>query len=128
MLTQAELDEKKRQLQQMRINLEQQIASVRSRFGEPERTFIPTDLADEATELFEKTKTEALVRTMQDTVYRIDRALERIEQGTYGWCANCNEEIPKERLDVLPYADSCVTCQDKDARGNARSGRELRVE
>ncbi len=127
MLTQAELEEKKSQLQQMRADLEQQIASVRSRFGEPERTFVPTDLADEATELFEKTKAETLVRTMQDTIHRIDLALERIEQGTYGWCANCNEEIPKERLDVLPYADSCVKCQEKHARPGARNSRGAQV-
>ncbi len=120
MLTEAELQEKRTQLIELRANLMDQIERVRSRGGEPERTFVPTDLADEATDLFEKTKRESLVRTLQDTVRRIDAALERIENGTYGYCANCGHAIPKERLDVLPYADSCVQCVDEPNNGGRK--------
>lgn len=45
------------------------------------------------------------------SVEEIDRALEKIELGTYGVCEKCNETIPKERLKVLPYAALCVKCK-----------------
>ena len=44
-------------------------------------------------------------------VEEIDRALERIEAGTYGVCAKCGENIPKERLKALPWASLCVRCK-----------------
>jgi DnaK suppressor protein len=44
-------------------------------------------------------------------VEEIDRALEKLELGTYGVCEKCNENIPKERLKALPYAALCVKCK-----------------
>jgi RNA polymerase-binding transcription factor DksA len=44
-------------------------------------------------------------------VEEIDRALEKIEAGTYGVCERCGENIPKERLKALPYASLCVKCK-----------------
>lgn len=41
----------------------------------------------------------------------IDRALEKMEIGTYGVCERCHEAIPKERLRALPYAALCVRCK-----------------
>ena len=40
----------------------------------------------------------------------IDSALERIRLGRYGICISCGKEIPKERLEVLPYTVMCVNC------------------
>jgi len=44
-------------------------------------------------------------------VEEIDRALHKIEIGTYGVCENCNQPIPKARLKALPYAALCVQCK-----------------
>jgi RNA polymerase-binding transcription factor DksA len=44
-------------------------------------------------------------------VEEIDRALEKLENGTYGVCEKCGENIPKERLKALPYASLCVRCK-----------------
>ena len=44
-------------------------------------------------------------------VDEIDRALEKLDLGTYGVCEKCSENIPKERLKALPYAALCVTCK-----------------
>lgn len=41
----------------------------------------------------------------------IDRALEKMDVGTYGVCERCHEAIPKERLRALPYAALCVRCK-----------------
>jgi RNA polymerase-binding transcription factor DksA len=44
-------------------------------------------------------------------VEEIDRALEKLDLGTYGVCEKCSESIPKERLKALPYAALCVKCK-----------------
>ena len=41
---------------------------------------------------------------------KIDQALKRIEDGTYGICVSCGEEISEERLDVVPHAPRCRHC------------------
>jgi DnaK suppressor protein len=41
----------------------------------------------------------------------IDRALVKIDAGTYGICERCGKPIPKERLKALPYAALCVACK-----------------
>ena len=43
-------------------------------------------------------------------------ALHRIEIGTYGVCMECEEEISQKRLDAVPWAKYCVTCQEEIAR------------
>ena len=49
----------------------------------------------------------------QDELRMIDDAIIRIESGEYGICAECGADIPKKRLEVLPYSLYCVECQDK---------------
>jgi len=43
----------------------------------------------------------------------INKALDRIKEGTYGKCANCNKAIPQKRLDILPEAELCLKCRAK---------------
>ena len=42
---------------------------------------------------------------------RIEAARERLRQGTYGICAACEEEISPKRLQAIPWAENCVSCQ-----------------
>ena len=45
-------------------------------------------------------------------------ALQRVEQGDYGICVDCDEDIPEKRLGVVPWAARCIPCQEaKDAEG-----------
>jgi RNA polymerase-binding transcription factor DksA len=54
------------------------------------------------------------------TKAEIDDALARIEQGTFGRCENCHQEISRERLEAMPYARSCIRCARKlQARSTA---------
>lgn len=47
-------------------------------------------------------------------------ALQRVEQGDYGICVDCDEDIPEKRLGVVPWAARCIPCQEaKDAEGHA---------
>src|SRR3972149_3010858 len=51
----------------------------------------------------------------------IEAALDRIENGTYGICEECSEEIEQKRLEVLPFARYCRDCQTEIEN---RSGRK----
>ena len=55
-------------------------------------------------------------RTIYATVADIDRALERIDSGTYGLCIGCGMPIPEERLQAVPWAALCVPCSAKPAK------------
>lgn len=44
-------------------------------------------------------------------IAEIDRALAKIDAGTYGICEKCGTEIPEPRLEALPHASLCVTCK-----------------
>ncbi|MCF6320949.1 MAG: TraR/DksA family transcriptional regulator [Rhizobiaceae bacterium] len=52
----------------------------------------------------------ALERTRQRDLVRIDRALLRIADGDYGFCGECDCEIPQARLAIDPMAEKCVRC------------------
>ena len=47
-----------------------------------------------------------------DLIRDIDRALKLLEDGTYGICEECNEEISEDRLNIVPFALYCQVCQE----------------
>ena len=53
---------------------------------------------------------EALERTRQRDLVRIDQAQLRLSDGEYGYCAQCDSEIPDGRLAIDPMAERCVNC------------------
>jgi RNA polymerase-binding transcription factor len=48
---------------------------------------------------------------LEEQLADVDKALERMEEGTYGICTNCGKAILPERLEALPYAELCIDCQ-----------------
>jgi len=59
----------------------------------------------------------ALIQMKSETLNKIDDALVRLEQGNYGNCFDCGEEIAEKRLRALPFAVRCKECEE--ARENA---------
>jgi DnaK suppressor protein len=59
----------------------------------------------------ERERDLALSAQAQVAIEEIDRALEKIDAGTYGICEQCGQPIPKARLKALPYASLCVACK-----------------
>jgi len=53
------------------------------------------------------------LETHRENLTKIDEALRKLQEGTYGICEDCGEEIPKERLEVMPFAILCRDCQEK---------------
>ncbi|NTU42763.1 MAG: TraR/DksA family transcriptional regulator [Nitrospirales bacterium] len=49
----------------------------------------------------------------RDTLVKIDAAIRKLDEGTYGICDDCGEDISEERLKVLPFAIYCRDCQEK---------------
>lgn len=68
------------------------------------------DMEDFSTERQGDEVLEALGQTELNEVRRIDAALARIEEGTYGICLKCGEDISEARLDVLPDTALCKNC------------------
>lgn len=64
--------------------------------------------ADLASELFERGKDLVLLDVAEKELEEINKALHAIEEGTYGICRICSEDIPLERLKALPTADTCI--------------------
>jgi DnaK suppressor protein len=61
-------------------------------------------------ENYEEENTLDLMENEGRILVEINDALPRIEQGTFGRCENCRREIPKERLEAVPYARYCIRC------------------
>ena len=61
---------------------------------------------------------QAFLHASQETEYlkQLDDALKRIEDGTYGVCAECKDKIPLKRLEAYLAAELCVACKSKQEK------------
>jgi RNA polymerase-binding protein DksA len=75
---------------------------------------------DVATELYDRELEYTLQDGEQALLVRIDRALGRIDEGTYGTCERCGKEIPEERLEARPWAELDIDCQREVERAVGR--------
>lgn len=73
-------------------------------------------MADMATDNYDREFSLNLATNEQKILNRIDAALDKIEEGTYGLCELCNKKISKVRLKAVPYAELCVPCQEKEEK------------
>jgi DnaK suppressor protein len=77
-------------------------------------------------DLYEREKILALLRNLEEKEYSLSEALAKMDDGTYGKCEICGQEIGVERLEALPYTTYCVRCKELVERGVvARPAREL---
>ena len=72
------------------------------------------DMADIAQESNENEMIFHLAEVESRELAKIDTALERITEGTYGVCEKCGEKISLARLKALPFAVKCIRCQEED--------------
>jgi DnaK suppressor protein len=71
-------------------------------------------MADPLDQVRSSTDRDMAVETLNQqarSIHDIRAALTRIENGSYGWCERCEEQIKAKRLDALPWARLCVNCQ-----------------
>jgi len=72
-----------------------------------------THMADQGTDAQEREKAFFYASRDEKYLRHIDAALERIENGTFGICVSCGQEIPKARLEAVPITQHCVPCKEK---------------
>ncbi len=74
------------------------------------------ETADAGTATFERERDLSIENNVRDLQGKVERALARIDGGTYGICDRCGKAIEKARVKALPYVDLCI----KDARAQSR--------
>lgn len=71
---------------------------------------VPSHMADMGSDTFEQDNTILLMNSEGETLAAVEGGLERIEEGIYGFCLECEGKIPKTRLKAIPYTPHCVKC------------------
>jgi DnaK suppressor protein len=71
--------------------------------------------ADAAAVTAERTEVLGVVDTLKAQLVNVDRALAKIDAGTYGICEDCGKQIPAARLEARPESIRCVDCKTKAA-------------
>jgi RNA polymerase-binding transcription factor DksA len=77
--------------------------------------------ADAGSDAYDRDFALSLLSQEQDALYEIDQALKRIELGTYGVCEMSGKQIPRARLEAIPFARFTVECQSQLEKQNKAS-------
>jgi len=99
-------DDAARTLQNRRAELLTRMGRIDAQLDQP----APKDWEDAATEAEDDQMLEALGRVERAEGARIDAALSRIAEGTWGVCVKCGEDIPEKRPALLPETPFCPRC------------------
>ena len=73
---------------------------------------MPIHMAELGSDNFEQEFTLSLLETEEDTLALIEAALERIDDGNFGQCIQCDSQIAKARLNAIPYTPVCIKCAE----------------
>ena len=120
--TKKELDDLRRRLEDEREHLQSQLTAIQEATFSQSQSDISgevsfdDDSADAGTFTYERERDLSIENNIRDLLAKIDRALARIDDGTYGLCSVCGKPIEKARVKALPYVDLCI----KDAQAQAR--------
>lgn len=105
----ATLGELRTALLTQRDHLRAEIGSLGADPDSDDLTFVDdAGFADRSHSTEERSRAISLVRAHQATLRSVERALARIDEGTYGTCERCGEPIAVERLEALPWAVLCI--------------------
>jgi DnaK suppressor protein len=115
-LAKTTLERFKKRLEEDKERLEEQVADYERVLEEARMTESSSDRSPEpgnaeaSSMKLEYAKELSIEQNTLDLLGKANRALERVEAGTYGICESCGKSIPIERLEVLPYSTLCVEC------------------
>ncbi len=120
--TKKELEDLRSRLVQEREELQAQLTTIEETSFATSQSDLSGEVsfdeenADAGTFTFERERDLSIENNVRDLMGKIDRALERMDEGSFGICARCGKPIEKARLKALPYVDLCI----KDAQAQAR--------
>lgn len=121
-LTKKEIDELEDRLRVEHTELSEQLTTIEDQTFATTQSDLSGDVgvddesADAGTATFEREKELSIEQNVRDLLQKIERALKRIDAGTYGICERCGKPIEKARIKALPYVDLCI----KDAQAQSR--------
>ena len=116
------LDALRARLESERTRLRNEINELAERppeYRQSRESFYSDHLADDATDTFEEEKALALEAHLVGLLRKVEDALKRFENGTYGRCTECDQAIDPDRLEALPYATTCLKCASPTGRARA---------
>ena len=111
-------------LEDRRREIHEKLRSLRE--GIPMETPDVRDAEEQSVDDFVREVDLALMQMKTETLKKIDQAIFRLDEGTYGRCQDCDAEIPPARLRALPFAALCRDCQ-AEAETNVRAQRETKA-
>ena len=107
----AKLDEVANELDDSRGNLESNMGGSASLAQE---SVYSVHMADAGTDSYEREKGYHFINRETDYHKLLTKALERIEDGSFGVCSICSDLIPEERMIEVPNTTKCVKCKEKE--------------
>ncbi len=113
-LTETEMAELRAALEEQRDNLRREIEE---QGGDPDSDDAEIDVergfADSAHATAERARTLSVMKALRSNLRWVNRALTKMDLGTYGLCESCGKPIAPERLEALPWAILCIDCKRK---------------
>lgn len=117
-LTKKDIEDFKKRLQQLKNQITRQLQGSSEEVKKSdEGSGYSQHQADQGTDDFDRTITLEVTNQEFSLLRQIERALEKIDDNTYGICDISGEKIPKARLDAIPYATMTVKAQEKIEKG-----------
>jgi DnaK suppressor protein len=101
-----------------KARLEAQLAELEDRLSRLDRDLSEPpdpDSSERAVQMEDDEALEGQAAVVSSDIASVRRALERIEDGSYGQCGKCGEEIAEGRLEARPEAALCITCASEAA-------------
>jgi len=120
--TKKELEDLRKRLVEERDELQRQLTTIEETSFAASQSDMSGEVsfdeenADAGTFTFERERDLSIENNVRDLMRKIDRALARMDGGTYGVCSRCGKPIEKARMKALPYVDLCI----KDAQAQTR--------
>lgn len=101
-------------LTEQRTHLREEIGALGADPDSDEVTFVDdAGFADRSHSTEERSRLISVARALRSNLRDVDRALSKVEAGTYGGCERCGRAISEERLDALPWALLCIDCKQR---------------
>jgi RNA polymerase-binding transcription factor len=121
-VSQKELEDLRERLLTEQAELQEQLTTIEEQSFAQSQSDMSGEVsfdeenADAGTFTFERERDLSIENNVRDLLRKIERALTRMDEGTYGICSRCGKPIEKARLKALPYVDLCI----KDAQAQSR--------
>ena len=115
---------KKKEYRDMLLGLRERITGqIAALKGDSLQRFDAANTEEDGTDAFERQFALNLVSSEQDSLFEIDEALRRLDEGIYGVCLQCRKLIEFPRLKALPFVKMCVKCQSQNEKGKSQGFR-----